>query len=179
MSLSEINSSIAKWLSPITQQGKEWCKIKLSKTTNDFERLSILSKKAKIFSKIAKDAKLESDLLEIASIESELKDFSTEKKDKNELEKESTNELLFLGDNFHVLNFVPFLLATWATLRIYIFPAISMLIPLLVFILPYFIIRFMMKLPLTIEHYFMVLRKLIGSIGSASAGGNMGNGLIS
>lgn len=181
MSLSEINETIVKWLNPVTSQGKEWCANKLSKITNDDQRLSILSEKAKVFSKISKDTKLESELLHIASIEPEMKYFLKDENNKSELERESTNELIFLGENFQVLNFVPWLLAIWSAARIYIFPAIYMIIPLLVFVLPYFILRFMMKLPLTIDHYLAVLKKIIGGIsgtGGALVGESLGNGLI-
>lgn len=173
MSYSDINNSLIKWINPITQNGKKWCSQKLSKKQNDYKQLSLLSDKAKLFSKVSKDTRLTNELLKITKQENDLEYFlkndvtisdtvsQGQQGQHMNLENESMGELLFLGDYFKPLNFIPYFLAIWATARIYIFPSISMLIPILVFIMPFFILRFMMKIPITTEHYLAVIKRLM------------------
>ena len=75
----------------------------------------------------------------------------------SDLETEAFNELLFLKDWSQPLNFVPFLLVLWSALRVYVFPGMALLMPLVMLILPFIMIRFIFNLPITISRYMGLL----------------------
>lgn len=124
-------------------------------------------------------ADLKTGFTELAGLETELGELM---RPASELEAESYGELLFLGEHTRGLNFVPFFLTLWSVLRIYVLPGLSMLIPLLVIILPYFIIRFFFNMPMNGATYWDILYKMlkgqmpIGN-GSSAANTNGSNGL--
>lgn len=94
----------------------------------------------------------------LAEIESQLDPLV---KPASALEQETYSELLFLSDCSKPLNFVPFLLSIWSIVRIYILPGLSLLLPLLVIVLPYLIIRFMMNIPMNYNTYWDILYKIL------------------
>lgn len=79
----------------------------------------------------------------------------------SELETEAFNELLFLKTWSKPLNAIPFFLALWSILRVYIFPGMSLLMPLGMLIMPFIIIRFMFKIPLTASRYTSLLSAIV------------------
>ena len=106
---------------------------------------------------------------ELAELETELAPIL---KPASELETETYGELLFLGEHTRGLNFIPFFLTLWSILRIYVLPGLSMLLPLAVVVLPYFIIRFLMNVPMDRNTYWDMLYKMLKGqmpVGSAAA----------
>lgn len=77
------------------------------------------------------------------------------------LEHETYSELLFLSNWSKPLNFVPYLLAAWTVIRVYILPGMSMMLPFLVLILPYFVIKYVMRVPMQTSMYFSILQGLL------------------
>ena len=160
---NEISNSLANWLLPRTQTGRKWFEQKIaatlqSKHTDNTTFLGLASLKSKKFSKIAADEELNKEIQKLAKIEPELEEILREK---NDMENESTGELLFLGEIFQPFNFIPFVLACWSIIRVYIFPIFSMIMPILILILPFFILRYIMNLPITTDKYFFLLKSLI------------------
>ncbi len=79
----------------------------------------------------------------------------------SELEKESYNEILFFRPILQPLNFVQFFLTLWSFIRVYLLPGISFIIPFLVFIAPYIILKFVFGLPITLNKYLSILQSMI------------------
>lgn len=78
----------------------------------------------------------------------------------SELEQEAYKELLFLPDWAKPLNFIPFLLIVWAIVRIYIFPGMSLLMPIAMMVLPFFLLRFLFGIPITTGRYLHIVNGL-------------------
>jgi hypothetical protein len=94
----------------------------------------------------------------LASIEAELEPLI---KPASALEHETYSELLFLSDWSKPLNFVPYLLALWTIFRVYILPGMSMMLPFLVLVLPYFVIKYVMRVPMETRMYFSILQGIL------------------
>ena len=101
---------------------------------------------------------LEGQFSELQTIETDLEALIAKASD---LETEAFNELLFLKDWSKPLNAVPFLLVLWSLLRVYIFPGMSLLMPVAMLILPFIIIRFFFQLPITLGHYSSLLSAIV------------------
>jgi MutS domain V len=85
----------------------------------------------------------------------------------SDLETEAFNELLFLKQWSLPLNFVPYLLAFWSILRVYIFPGMAMMMPVVMLILPFIIVKFIFHMPLTVSGYFTLVTAIFsGQIGT-------------
>jgi MutS domain V len=91
---------------------------------------------------------------ELQSLESELAALTNQPSD---LETEAFNELLFLKEWSQPMNFVPLLLIFWSALRVYIFPGMALLMPVVMLILPFIMIRFIFNLPITISRYMSLV----------------------
>jgi len=79
----------------------------------------------------------------------------------SDMEKESYNEILFLKPMFQPLNFVPFLLMIWSVLRIYLFPGLALLVPFLTLLAPYFLLTFVLEVPITFHRYRVLLQSML------------------
>jgi hypothetical protein len=101
---------------------------------------------------------------EIATIETKIEKLIAT----DELEMESYNELLFVSKQYPIfkpLNFIPFFLTIWSALRVYILPLISIMLPLMICIVPYFIITYVFAIPMNVTNYIQILYALLsGSI---------------
>ena len=85
----------------------------------------------------------------------------------SELETEAFNELLFLKEWSVPLNFVPSLLFLWSLLRVYLFPGMALLMPIIMLILPFLIVRFIFHMPLTISGYMGLVSAIFsGQVGA-------------
>ncbi len=91
----------------------------------------------------------------------------------SEMENEGYSQLLFRGEHTIPLNHIPRLLSIWATLKIFILPAMQVSTPLLTFIAPFLIVKYVMKMPLGAKQYFKIaqgmflgggMSKLFGSV---------------
>lgn len=79
----------------------------------------------------------------------------------SKLEQESYNEILFFKPMLQPLNFVPFLLTIWSSIRVYILPGLSLLLPLLSLIAPYLILRFLFRIPMNLSNYMNILQAML------------------
>jgi len=95
---------------------------------------------------------------EIAEIE---KSLTTLMNGDSKLEKESYNEILFFKPILQPLNFVPFLLSIWSSIRVYLLPGMSLLLPLLSLIAPYLILRFIFQIPMNFTNYMNILHAML------------------
>jgi hypothetical protein len=124
---------------------------------SDLNRLKQRSTEFAILQQIAKEGRL--DILhplfaELQTLEPEIAALTTKASD---LELEAFNELLFLKDWSAPLNFIPFLLAIWSLIRVYIFPGMALLMPLMILVLPFILVRFLFHVPLTMNRYFHMI----------------------
>ncbi len=76
------------------------------------------------------------------------------------MEEEGFSQLLFRGEYTKPLNQLPSFLNIWATLKIFIFPAMSISTPLLTFIAPFILVKFVMKLPMSFKQYFKIAQSM-------------------
>jgi len=102
-------------------------------------------------------SQLEKDFEALHTLEPELDALVVKASD---LETEAFNELLFLKSWSQPFNFMPFVLILWSALRVYIFPGMALLMPVLMLILPFIIIRFMFGIPITLGRYTLLLSAL-------------------
>jgi hypothetical protein len=91
---------------------------------------------------------------ELKDLESDLEALTSKASD---LETEAFNELLFLKEWCVPLNFVPSLLALWSLIRVYLFPGLALLMPVVMLILPFIIVRFVFHMPLTVTGYMALV----------------------
>ncbi len=76
------------------------------------------------------------------------------------MEEEGFSQLLFRGEYTKPLNHLPSFLNIWSTLKIFIFPAMSISTPLLTFIAPFILVKFVLKLPMTFKQYFKIAQSM-------------------
>jgi hypothetical protein len=98
----------------------------------------------------------------LANIESEVAPFfQGSGKDKDSLEVDAIAQLSFQHELFNHLNHVPWLLFVVSIFKIWVVPTMSILLPILVWILPYFLLRFVYGLPITQEQYMQILQHIM------------------
>ena len=159
--------TLASHLGVVSQSGKDALKEKTGTWTSDLKRLKQKSAEFAIIQQLAKEGKL--DRLqplfsELKELEPEIDALITRASD---LELEAFNELLFLKDWSAPLNFIPFLLAIWSIIRVYVFPGMALLMPLMILVLPFILVRFIFRVPLTVGRYFhMITAMFSGQIES-------------
>jgi hypothetical protein len=101
---------------------------------------------------------LKTQFSELAELEKELAPLI---KPTSELEHETYSELLFLSDWSKPLNFIPFMLTIWSILRVYIMPGLSFMLPFLIVIVPYLLIKYLLHLPMDKKTYWDILYKIL------------------
>lgn len=106
----------------------------------------------------------------IAEHEQTLRSFWSEP---SELENEGYSQLLFRGEHTIPLNHIPQLLKVWSILKIFIFPAMTVSTPLITFIAPFIVVKYVMKMPLTFKQYFAIAKKMYLGGGMTSLLGSM------
>ena len=107
---------------------------------------------------------------EIGDIEEEL---TALMESESPLENESYQELLLLSSPFHALNFIPYVLTIWSFVRVYLLPGMSMLLPLLTLIAPYFILHYILRVPITFTRYTNIIQSMFsGNINGIVNPGN-------
>ena len=79
----------------------------------------------------------------------------------SKLEEESYNEILFFKTYLKPLNFIPCVLSLWSAFRVYVLPGMSLLLPFITLLAPYFIIQFIFQLPMTLENYLNILNAMV------------------
>lgn len=98
----------------------------------------------------------------VAIIEKDLAPFFGDSgKEKDSLEEDAIGQLSFQGDLFKPLNHVPWLLFALSLFKIWLVPTMTVLLPIVVWILPYFLLRFVYNLPITQDQYVSILQGLM------------------
>ena len=98
----------------------------------------------------------------LADIEKEVAAFfQKDGKDKDSLEDDAIAQLSFQNDLLKPLNHVPWLLLLISAFKIWVVPAMSIALPLLIWILPYLLLRFVYALPITQEQYVHILQHIM------------------
>lgn len=79
----------------------------------------------------------------------------------------SEQQVFFTGDHTKVLNTIPFLLTLLVALKLYVAPVMGLLTPVILFVMPYFVLRYTMNMPVPWSQYVPMMKTMI--FGSASA----------
>lgn len=74
------------------------------------------------------------------------------------LHTDAIGQLSFQDSYFKSLNDIPFVLFALTLFKVYAVPAMAIVMPLLAFILPYIIIRYMYHIPMSIERYYQMIK---------------------
>lgn len=151
--------SIIDWISISTQAGKDAFVKKCSIWNDDPAKLNSLSYQfasvqSALRSQPGSSSRIQSILKEISEIEPEIQKLVSPA---SQLEHESSAELLFLHWFFTPLNFIPFLLTIWSYIRVYILPGISLLMPVLMCVLPFILIRYVFHIPMSLDRYLAMM----------------------
>lgn len=161
---SVIESSVlSDWLEIQTESGKNALHDQLQKWSSDPNRLCNMSQRGSNMKQILKKdpslyTELKSHFTAFASMEKEM---TTLWNSTTDLEKESYGELLFFRPLLQPLNSLPYLLTFWSFLRIYLLPGLSLLIPILTLLAPYFILKFALCIPITFTNYITILHSMM------------------
>lgn len=79
--------------------------------------------------------------------------------DKEEFQEECYGQLLFRHDILRPINMIPFFLTILRFFKVFVAPAMAVLMPLLTVILPYIMIRFVFGLPMPVGQYYNMLKE--------------------
>lgn len=98
----------------------------------------------------------------------------------SDFEEESYGQLLFMSDHTKFMNHIPKLLVVWCFIKSYILPLISLSVPLIAFIGPFIVLKYIMHAPITFKEYMGVAQKMYlggtifgGGAAAADLGGRM------
>ncbi len=83
----------------------------------------------------------------------------------NEFAEECYGQLLFTGEYFKPLNYVPFLLTVLRFWKIYLNPAMTISMPIVALVMPYIIIRYVMNIPMPISVYVGIVKEVYSGQG--------------
>lgn len=83
--------------------------------------------------------------------------------EKTEVEKDSYEQLMFSSwKPLQILNTIPFFLLALSIFKQYIVPALAVLTPLFVIVMPYIFLKYWYNLPLTTDQYTKILMQAFG-----------------
>jgi len=74
------------------------------------------------------------------------------------LHTDAIGQLSFQDTYFKSLNDIPFILFALTLFKVYAVPAMAIVMPLLAFILPYFILRYMYNIPMPFSRYYELIK---------------------
>lgn len=156
-------SVLAEWLSIQTNTAKEALHRQLHEWTSNSSQLRQKSELIRRMKEILqKDPSLYPELRShFTAFATTEKEMTTLWNSTTELEKESYGELMFFRPLLQPLNGIPFMLTCWSFLRVYLLPGISLLLPLLTLLAPYFILKYALCLPITFSNYVGILHSML------------------
>lgn len=97
----------------------------------------------------------------LAEIEADiLPFFKRDGKEKDSLEDDAIAQLSFQHEFLKPLNHIPWLLFAVSLFKIWLVPTLSICLPLLMWILPYILLRFVYALPITQEQYMHIIQHM-------------------
>ena len=98
---------------------------------------------------------------EIEEIEKDLDLFlSPESEDLQELQEEAFSQLSFQDQYFRCMNFLPYVLLGLSLFKIWVVPAMAIIMPFIAWIIPYLFLKFMYKLPISAGQYGDIMKLL-------------------
>lgn len=98
-----------------------------------------------------------------AAIEADIAAFFAETskgKSKDDLEEDALAQLSFQGTWTKPLNTIPFMIAAIAIFKVWVVPAMTVATPLVAWILPYILLKFVWSLPINTDQYMGLMRTL-------------------
>jgi hypothetical protein len=154
---------LSNWIGLHTKSSKEYLSKQLNNWTYDSNKLQQLSKK---FNRFKMEMEKENGFYEecdkifreVSEIEEKLSDLTNAQ---TEMERESYGEILFFRPLLQPLNYFSYFLMIWATVRVYILPGISFLLPILTLIAPYIILKCVFCIPMTFKNYMTILHSML------------------
>ena len=88
-------------------------------------------------------------------------EFFFEKKNSLEsLEQDTFGQLIFQHNDLKIFNHIPFLIMFLSYMKIYFIPIVSIVLPLLMYFLPYLLIKYIWKLPISYEMYQQIMGQM-------------------
>jgi hypothetical protein len=78
----------------------------------------------------------------------------------SDTEKDTFAQLIFTHPSLQVINFIPYFLTLMTLCKCWIFPAMTMLMPLLSIIVPYLTMVFIYNMPISIEAYWKIIKSM-------------------
>ena len=152
--------SLATWIGVKSVAGRTALKSKCSSWQSELKTLESLSYQ---FASVRAAQETCGDtvdriLAQFATLEPEIR---TQLEPDSAMERESKGELLFLGSILSPLNLIPYILSIWAIVRVYILPGMSLLMPILMVILPYILLRFVFRLTIPMDRYIAMMIGLL------------------
>jgi hypothetical protein len=79
----------------------------------------------------------------------------------NESSKVAEGQIFFQGEHTRFLNFVPYVLAICVFLKVWIAPALALLTPLILCIMPYVVMTSVMDMPITWDVYTTMMKQMV------------------
>jgi hypothetical protein len=155
--------AFSAWIGLETAASKQALSERLSTWTSDPATLQHLRAKFIAFKRAYKKdptffPRCKDMFKEIAGIETQLGELMSKT---TTLEEETYNELLFLKPFFTPFNFIPWMLSLWAILRVYLLPGLALFLPVFILIIPYIILTYVMRIPITFSNYTNILHSVI------------------
>jgi len=98
---------------------------------------------------------------EASSIEEELTSFfKAAGTEKDSLENDAISQLSFQDDMFKPLNHIPWMIFIITMFKVWIVPAMTLMTPIVAWVLPYILLRFVYALPIDQQEYAQILQGL-------------------
>jgi hypothetical protein len=110
---------------------------------------------------VAMGNKIEATLRDVKEIEMALKNFlNPESEDLQELQKEALSQLSFQDNYFRSLNYVPYALIVLTVFKVWAVPLMTIVVPLIAWMIPYILLKFLYKLPISTDQYSEIIKML-------------------
>jgi hypothetical protein len=104
---------------------------------------------------------VETQLDAAAAIEQELTSYFKESgTDKDSLENDAISQLSFQDDYLKPLNHVPWMIFLITMFKVWVVPAMTLMTPIIAWVLPYILLRFVYALPIDQQEYAQILQGL-------------------
>jgi len=98
---------------------------------------------------------------EIAELEKDISSFfKSVSSDTDEIQSNSFAQLSFQGDHFRCLNHIPYAMHGMSIFKIWAVPLMTILVPLMAWLMPYILMKFIYKLPISSDQYSMIMKFL-------------------
>lgn len=150
---------VSGWLGCKMAQAPEVLAIDLATAIQT--KADVITTRTKYISALRSVKGVEQEFSHLSELEASMKEFfETSTKEADDLKNDSLAQLSFTHPELRSLNHLPLMLMLTALFKIWVVPAMTLLFPLLAWILPYILLRFVYALPITQDQYTGILRTL-------------------